>query len=170
MVFDSEFIIQNKNFDIERIMEKPKSIKMSVGVDECLHIKFEYYNIWLILNDNPKEREKAVLNGQVTILQNSLRIKSMSIQLLQREIIKVTDIGKPDILSTTAIGSYEIMDGMAFKDEIIPIRMSLNRFNNALYTTFNCNQFKLQYFVNLGLVDEEDRRYFKTCEIFIYRS
>ena len=32
------------------------------------------------------------------------------------------------------------------------------------------NRFNVKYYLNLVLVDEEDRRYFKQQEIFLYRD
>ena len=55
--------------------------------------------------------------------------------------------------------------------ESIPIRLFLGGFD-ALTPTFRNvnNKFSVKYFLNLVLIDEEDRRYFKQQEVFLYRK
>lgn len=53
--------------------------------------------------------------------------------------------------------------------ESIPIRLFLSPYElTPTYRNIN-NKFSVKYFLNLVLVDEEDRRYFKQQEITIYR-
>ena len=53
------------------------------------------------------------------------------------------------------------MDGCPMKGEVIPIRLYLAGYE--LTPTFKniSNKFSVKYFLNLVLIDEEDRRYFK---------
>lgn len=53
------------------------------------------------------------------------------------------------------------MDGCPFKREIIPIRLFMKGFNFT--PTFNNinSKFSVKYYVNLVLVDDDERRYFK---------
>lgn len=90
------------------------------------------------------------------------------------------------------IAKYEIMDGSPVRGEIIPIRLYLspydltpthynvnNKFTVRLALLAACygfcdygnqgNDEHRRYNLNLVLVDEEDRRYFKQQEIFLYR-
>ena len=55
--------------------------------------------------------------------------------------------------------------------ESIPIRLFLGGFD-ALTPTFRNvnNKFSVKYFLNLVLIDEEDRRYFKQQEITLFRK
>ena len=56
-----------------------------------------------------------------------------------------------------------------FTGESIPIRLFLSPYElTPTHRNIN-NKFSVKYFLNLVLVDEEDRRYFKQQEITIYR-
>jgi vacuolar protein sorting-associated protein 26 len=75
------------------------------------------------------------------------------------------------------ITRFEIMDGAPIKsklfynklDENIPIRFFLSPYGlTPTYTNVN-NRFSVQYFINLVLLDVEERRYFKQHEIFMTR-
>lgn len=67
------------------------------------------------------------------------------------------------------MGRFSIMDGAPVRGETIPIRLFLEPYKlTPTYRAVN-NRFSVAYFLNLVLVDEEDRRYFKQQEIFLYR-
>jgi vacuolar protein sorting-associated protein 26 len=73
---------------------------------------------------------------------------------------------------TQTLVKYEIMDGAPVKGEVIPVALSLRGIPADLtptYTSVN-NRFSVRYFLNLVLVDEEDRRYFKQQEIILWRK
>lgn len=56
-----------------------------------------------------------------------------------------------------------------FTGESIPIRLFLSPYElTPTHRNIN-NKFSVKYYLNLVLVDEEDRRYFKQQEITIYR-
>ena len=52
-------------------------------------------------------------------------------------------------------------DLLTFLGEIIPIRLFLKGFNFTPTMNNVNNKFSVKYYVNLVLVDEDDRRYFK---------
>ena len=59
------------------------------------------------------------------------------------------------------IAKYEIMDGAPVRGESIPIRVFLAGYE-LMPTMKDVNKkFSVRYYLNLVLVDEEDRRYFK---------
>ena len=62
------------------------------------------------------------------------------------------------------------MDGAPVKNECIPIRFYLA--STDLTSTYdNVNKrFSVRYYLNLVLVDDEDRRYFKQQEIILWRE
>ena len=68
------------------------------------------------------------------------------------------------------LSKFEIMDGAPVRGECIPVRFYLAGVD--LQPTYKNvqNKFSVKYFLNLVLVDEEDRRYFKQQEIFIWRK
>ncbi|OMJ14488.1 Vacuolar protein sorting-associated protein 26B-like [Smittium culicis] len=62
------------------------------------------------------------------------------------------------------------MDGAPVRGEIIPIRLFLGGFElTPTYRDVN-KKFSTRYYLNLVLVDEENRRYFKQQEVTIYRE
>ena len=67
---------------------------------------------------------------------------------------------------------FEIMDGAPVRGECIPVRLFLAGINGELTPTYRNvnNKFSVKYYLNLVLVDEEDRRYFKQQEITIWRK
>ena len=57
---------------------------------------------------------------------------------------------------------FEVMDGAPVKGECIPIRFYLASVTDLTPTYENVNRrFSVKYYINLVLIDEEDRRYFK---------
>ena len=69
------------------------------------------------------------------------------------------------------VAKFEIMDGAPVRGESIPIRLFLNGFDTLTPTFRNVNnKFSVKYFLNLVLIDEEDRRYFKQQEIHLHRK
>ncbi len=68
------------------------------------------------------------------------------------------------------VTKFELMDGSPVKGEIIPIRLFLSPFDlTPTYRTV-CSTFSVKYSLNLVLIDEEDRRYFKQQDITFWRS
>jgi vacuolar protein sorting-associated protein 26 len=62
------------------------------------------------------------------------------------------------------------MDGCPYKGEVIPIRLYLSGVDlTPSYKQVN-GKFEVKHFLNLILVDEEDRRYFKQHEVEFYRK
>eukprot|EP00485_Elphidium_margaritaceum_P007732 CAMPEP_0202700646 /NCGR_PEP_ID=MMETSP1385-20130828/13823_1 /ASSEMBLY_ACC=CAM_ASM_000861 /TAXON_ID=933848 /ORGANISM="Elphidium margaritaceum" /LENGTH=314 /DNA_ID=CAMNT_0049357879 /DNA_START=38 /DNA_END=982 /DNA_ORIENTATION=- len=153
---DTEFMSLN-----EQELPAPKPVSMSVGVDECLHIKFEYKNTNISVH--------GFLEGTVTVITNTLKINTMQIQLLRREMVKTAQTHRPEIINTEVIGKYEIMDGYPCDGDVIPFRMFVQSFKAVTNTQCN-NYFSVRYFANLGLIDTDGRRYFKTCELALFRT
>ena len=59
------------------------------------------------------------------------------------------------------VTKFEIMDGAPVRGECIPIRLFLTG-HDLTPTMKDINKkFSVRYFLNLVLVDEEERRYFK---------
>ena len=70
-------------------------------------------------------------------------------------------IGAQSSLDNETIAKYEVMDGCPKKDEHIPIRLYLGGYDLSPTMKNIANKFNVKYFLNLVLVDEDDRRYFK---------
>lgn len=93
------------------IVEDAQHIKMEVGIEECLHIEFEYERSWYHLKD--------MVVGRINFLLVRIKLKYMEIELRRRE---TAIVGANPRNETEVIGKYEIMDGAPVKGETVPIR------------------------------------------------
>jgi len=135
------------------------SIKMEVGIEDCLHIEFEY--------NRSKYHLKDVIVGKIYFLLVRIKIKHMELAIMKRE---TTGSGQNVYQETEKITTYEIMDGAPVKGESIPIRLFLAGFDLTPTQREVNKKFSVRYFLNLVLIDEEDRRYFKQQEITLWRK
>ncbi|XP_060074512.1 vacuolar protein sorting-associated protein 26B-like [Ylistrum balloti] len=138
--------------------EMNNSIKMEVGIEDCLHIEFEY--------NKSKYHLKDVIVGKIYFLLVRIKIKHMEIQIIKRES---TGTGPNTYNENETIAKYEIMDGAPVKGESIPIRLFLSGYESTPTMRDINKKFSVRYYLNLVLVDEEERRYFKQQEITIFR-
>ncbi len=165
-------------------------IKMEVGIEDCLHIEFEYEKRCYHLHD--------VIFGQINFLLVRIKIKHMELAVIRRETSgeglaqsAAAGVGGPGggggahtaggssskdmsniVTETQTLLKYEIMDGAPVKGELIPVRLYLKGIPADVTPTYHAenNRFSVRYFLNLVLVDEEDRRYFKQQEIILWRK
>ncbi|CAO0795387.1 vacuolar protein sorting-associated protein 26-domain-containing protein [Mucor lusitanicus] len=139
-------------------VEVNNSIKMEVGIEDCLHIEFEY--------NKSKYHLKDVIVGKIYFLLVRIKIKTMELSIIRRE----TTGALPNVYNESeTITKFEIMDGAPVRGETIPIRLFLGGFE--LTPTFRDvnKKFSTRYYLNLVLIDEENRRYFKQQEITLFR-
>jgi len=135
------------------------SIKMEVGIEECLHIEFEY--------NKSKYHLKDVIIGKIYFLLVRIKIKHMEIAIIKRE---TTGSGPNVYHENETIAKYEIMDGAPVRGESIPIRVFLAGYDLTPTMREINKKFSVKYFLNLVLMDTEDRRYFKQQEITLWRK
>jgi len=135
------------------------NIKMEVGIEDCLHIEFEY--------NRSKYHLKDVIIGKIYFLLVRLKIKNMNISLIKRES---TGSGLDLYNENRTLSKFEIMDGAPVRGEAIPVRLFLGGFELTPTYKDVYNKFSVSYILNLVLVDEDDRRYFKQREIFLWRK
>jgi vacuolar protein sorting-associated protein 26 len=134
-------------------------IKMEVGIEECLHIDFEY--------DKQKYHLNDVILGKIYFLLVRIKIKHMELAVIRRE---AAGTGSNTYNDSENITKYELMDGAPVKGECVPIRLFLSPLDlTPTYRSVN-NIFSVKYYLNLVLVDEEDRRYFKQQEVVFWRK
>jgi hypothetical protein len=86
-------------------------IKMEVGIEDCLHIEFEY--------DRARYGLKDVVVGRIHFLLVRIRLKHMELEVRRRE---TTGAGSGAHSESETIAKYEIMDGAPVRGESIPIR------------------------------------------------
>jgi vacuolar protein sorting-associated protein 26 len=149
------FLVHNPSFE----PELNRSIKMDVGIEDCLHIEFEYEKSAFHLTD--------VVVGRIYFILTRIKIKTMELEIRRRE---TTGSGANTMNESETIAKYEVMDGSPVRGEIIPVRLHLAPYElTPTHNNVN-NKFSVRYNLNLVLVDEEDRRYFKQQEILLYRA
>jgi len=139
--------------------EMNNPIKMEVGIEECLHIEFEY--------NKSKYHLKDVIVGKIYFLLVRIKIKHMEIAIIKRE---TCGTGPNTYQESENIAKYEIMDGAPVRGESIPIRVFLAGYDLTPTMRDINKKFSVRYYLNLVLVDEEDRRYFKQQEITLWRK
>lgn len=139
--------------------ETNASIKMDVGIEDCLHIEFEY--------SKSKYHLKDVIVGRIYFLLVRLKIKHMELSIIRRE---TTGAPPNQYNESETLVRFEIMDGSPSRGETIPIRLFLGGFD--LTPTFRevNKRFSTRYYLSLVLIDEDARRYFKQSEIVLYRQ
>ena len=170
--------------------QENEAIKMEVGIEDCLHIEFEYERRVYHLNDT--------ITGKIHFLLVRIKIKFMELAVIRRETsgegvalataeasssagggggasTNAMALGQAQsniFTETQTLVKYEIMDGAPVKGEVIPVHLSLKGIPADLTPTYTAvnNRFSVRYFLNLVLVDEEDRRYFKQQEIILWRN
>lgn len=135
------------------------SIKMEVGIEDCLHIEFEY--------NKSKYHLKDVIVGKIYFLLVRIKIRHMEIAIIKRE---TTGSGPNSYSDNETVAKYEIMDGAPVRGESIPIRVFLAGYDLTPTMKDINKKFSVRYYLNLVLVDEEDRRYFKQQEIVLWRK
>jgi len=155
-------VVKTVDFAVQNVSPEPdinNPIKMEVGIEDCLHIEFEY--------NKSKYHLQDVVIGKIYFLLVRIKIKHMEIVIIKRES---TGSGPNIYNESENISKFEIMDGAPVRGESIPIRLFLSPYE--LTPTFKNvhNKFSVKYYLNLVLVDEEDRRYFKQQEIHIWRK
>jgi len=140
------------------VPEMNNSIKMEVGIEDCLHIEFEYAKA--------KYHLKDVVVGKIFFLLVRIKIKHMEVEIRRRES---TGAGPNTYNESETIAKYEVMDGAPVRGESIPVRLFLSPYDLTPTYKNISNKFSVKYYLNLVLVDEEDRRYFKQQEIYLFR-
>lgn len=156
-------IVKEIDMVVQNLFPAPEinnTIKMEVGIEDCLHIEFEY--------DKSKYHMKDVIVGKVFFLLVRIKIKHMELNIIRRESTGTT--GAAQQTDNETLTKFEIMDGAPVKDQCVPVRLYLTGFDLTPTYKNVQNKFSVKYFLNLVLVDEEDRRYFKQQEIFIWRK
>ena len=114
--------------------EVNNSIKMEVGIEDCLHIEFEYAKGKYHLED--------VVVGKIYFLLVRIRIKHMELEIRRRES---TGAGSNTYTETETIAKYEVMDGAPVRGECTPIRLFLSPYDlTPTYKNVD-NKFSVKY-------------------------
>jgi len=156
--------VKEQDFVVQVVQPPPTSltaIKMEVGIEECLHIEFEY--------DKQKYHMKDIIIGKVYFLLVRIKIKHMELNIIRREQAG-SGTGGQQYNESETLTKFELMDGAPVRGECIPIRLFMSSLDlTPTYKSIN-NKFSVKYYLNLVLVDQEDRRYFKQQEVTLWRK
>ena len=179
VVYDKDIWFQKVHVP-PTLLHNNDRIKMEVGIEDCLHIEFEYNQRHYHLHDT--------IRGSIRFLLVAIKLKHMELAVIRREYSgdgvaalaaseqqqqHTSNIDASNVYTETqTLVKYEIMDGAPVKGEVIPVKLSLLGIPADLtptYTTIH-HRFSVKYFLNLVLVDDDDRRYFKQQEIILWRK
>ena len=99
--------------------------------------------------------------GKIYFLVVRIDVKYMEIGLIKRES---AGTGPNVYHENEVITKFEVMDGTPVRGESIPVRLFLGGFD--LTPTYDSvhDKFSVNYWLNLVLVDNDDRRYYKETE------
>jgi vacuolar protein sorting-associated protein 26 len=161
----SSNIIKEVDMVVQNLYPQPEvnnPLKMEVGIEDCLHIEFEY--------DKSKYHMKDVVIGKVYFLLVRIKIKNMELNIIRRETLTSGSGSGGQNTDNETLTKFEIMDGAPVKDQCIPVRLYLSGIELTPSYKNVQNKFSVSYFLSLVLIDEEDRRYFKQQEIFLWRK
>lgn len=151
-----DFAVQVPTPELDK--QAPVPIKLEVGIDDMLHIEFEYTKTQYHLKD--------CLVGRVLFHLTKVQIKSMELCVVRKETFGSGELIKHEI---ETLEKFEIMDGCPAQGEVVPIRLYLSGVDlTPSYKNIN-NRLQVKHYINLVLIDQDDRRYFKQHDIEIYR-
>lgn len=142
----------------QEIVEPNPVLKMEVGVENAMHIEFEYSKSKYYLED--------VVIGKIYFLLVRLKIKNMEISLNK---VETSGTGANVFTEKEIVTKYEIMDGCPARGESIPIRLFLKGADIIPTMRDIDKKFSLRWYINLVLLDEDDRKYFKQQEVVFQR-
>jgi len=159
----SDFI-EEREIWVEHYSNEPEinsPLKMEVGIEDCLHLEFEY-------NQHRYHLHDAIV-GKIYFLLIRIQLKFMEIELIRREW---SGAHSDAIVESERLLQFEVMDGSPVKGESIPVRLYLSPLSPKLTPTYvlPTMKFAVRYFLNIVLVDENERRYFKQSEIHLWRT
>jgi hypothetical protein len=174
--------VENDAPIVANIVQENKQITMEVGLGNDLHIVMKFYKTLYHLND--------VVLGKITFIRSILKLKRMELMIIRREQVYKKEESDPNIdtsadsgadnikneksevlnVSNDTISKFEIMDGDPPKNQMIPVRIYLSGINTLTPTYDISGLFSVKYFLNVCLIDDNDRRLFKQQEIHIYRK
>ncbi|KAG5489503.1 hypothetical protein GH5_00376 [Leishmania sp. Ghana 2012 LV757] len=138
----------------------PESISMNVGVDNVLHIEFRYDKKIFHLSER--------VLGKVAYKVADMDIAYGEVGLVRKEFLSPGQPG--ETMESETLQKFEVMDGTPIVEEVVPIRLYLKSVPRLTPTYKNVeNLFSVRYFLNLVLVSQEGKRYFKQQEIDLYR-
>ena len=158
--YEEEFAVIQP-YDKEILTKNDEPISMNVGIKNLLTILIELNHINYSIH--------GTLKGTVTFGKVNLMITKMEIQLLKKEKIYGYSNKTQKNISEKIVATYELIDGGPYKNETIPFRFFLSPYNLTPTYIDIASYFSSRYFLNLVIKDQENNKYFKQKEIFLFR-
>lgn len=138
----------------------PDSIAMDVGVDKVLLIEFRYDKRIFHMGER--------VLGMVTYKVADMDIAYGEVGLLRKEFLYPGTA--EEVMESETLQKYEVMDGTPIVGEVVPIRLYLRSVPRLTPTYADVhNLLSVRYYLNLVLVNQSGKRYFKQQEIQLYR-
>ncbi|KNC50490.1 vacuolar protein sorting-associated protein 26 [Thecamonas trahens ATCC 50062] len=151
-----EFSIWVANYQVPPERNPPLVIEF--GFDDVLKVELEYAQSKFALDD--------VLVGRLYFETVRIAIDSIALSLVRVESVVH---GPGTLRKSRPIFYHEITDGAPVHGEAVPIRIFLDDFPlTPTYKNIH-NVFSVKYVLNIIVVDDADRRYFKQQEIVLWR-
>ena len=110
-----------------------KNIKMEVGIEDNLHIEFQYNQEKYHLTD--------VITGNIHFILAKIKIQHMDIELIRKEYVGTSS---KEVMEQEVLGKFEIMDGMPIRNEDIPVRIYLRPYDLSPSFKNICNVFSVK--------------------------
>lgn len=121
-----------------------------------------------------------VIVGKIYFLLVRIKVKHMELSIIRRETcgartlspdthLQIISVAPNQFNENETLIKHEIMDGAPIRGETIPIRLYLTPLPLTPTLRDVNKRFSVRYYLNLVLVDEESRRYFKQQEINVFR-
>jgi len=143
--------------DYKKLENSP--MKIEIGVENMIHVIFQINKTNYFLRD--------IIIGKVIFVNINIIIKTMFIQIIKKENLNINNQFSNE---TIVLNTYEIMDDNTEKNTEIPIRFYLNGIKNLTPNYENIDKkIKIEYFLNIELIDINNNRFFKKLEIKLTR-
>ena len=154
-----EIVSVSPNYFLKPIPPQ-RPIHLEVGIEDVLHLELSCKKNTFHLND--------CIVGLLSFILVRIKIKTIELQILKKEA--VGSFSTSNAFEQQTVASYQVVDGPISKGDIVPIRCFLAGLQcSPTYKDIE-KRISIRYFLNLVLVDEENRRYFKQQEIDLYRE
>ena len=135
------------------------SIKINFGVENLINVILEINKTNFFLRD--------IIFGRIIFVDLNVIIKTMFIQIIRKENLNFNNEFSSE---TIVLNTFEIMDDNTEKNSEIPIRFYLNGIKNLTPNYENIDKkIKIEYFLNIEIIDVDNNRFFKKIEIKLTR-
>ena len=135
------------------------AIKINFGVENLINVILEINKTNFFLRD--------IIFGRIIFVDLNVIIKTMFIQIIRKENLNFNNEFSSE---TIVLNTFEIMDDNTEKNSEIPIRFYLNGIKNLTPNYENIDRkIKIEYFLNIEIIDVNNNRFFKKIEIKLTR-